>query len=73
MVIADVYFADEIIYLSEEVETAQELLLRSEPSVSKVVLHNNTGSTKYTTIKHGQASTIKTKEESDSEEVDDFR
>ncbi|XP_030839582.1 uncharacterized protein LOC115923289 [Strongylocentrotus purpuratus] len=72
-IITDLDFADDIALLSEELEQAQKLLSRVETSVGKVGLRMNSGKTKFMSFNHRGIITIKTNDETQLENVPDFK
>ena len=69
----DLDFADDIALLSEEVQQAQELLIRIETSVAKVGLKMNSGKTKYMSHDISRGVPFKTNDGTALEEVSDFK
>ena len=71
--VTDMGFADDIVLVSEEIDQAQELLSRVENAALEVRLHMNAKKTKITTYNIDTDITIKTKDDTTLEKLDDFK
>ena len=69
----DLDFTVDIALLSEEIDQAQELLLRVEKSVGKVALKMNVGKTKVMYFNNNKGGAIKTSDGRELEEVNNFK
>ncbi len=73
MAISDLYFADDIALLSEQIKQAQEMRERVERAVVEIGMHINTKKTKVMAYNQGQAVNITARDGPKLEQVHDLQ
>ena len=72
-VITDLYFADVIVLVTEELEQAQDFLHRVQENATKIGLHLNSDKTEFMSFNQAQDSVLKTVNNENIKKVDNLK
>ena len=72
-VITDLDFADDIAFVTEELEQAQDFLHRVQGNAAKIGLHLNSDKTEFMSFNQAQDSVLKTVNNENNKKVDNFK
>ena len=72
-VITDLDFADDIAFVTQELEQAQDFLHRVQENAAKIGLHLNSDKTEFMSFNQAQDSVLKTVNNENNKKVDNFK